>query len=69
MATDEVELHHDYIPNWPSAPGTVTEIAYYYGKVKAVHMKYYNGGKRWYAIANFKRNFTHYKECVMCVKG
>lgn len=69
MTVDAVELHHDYVPNWPSMPGTVVDIVYHYGKVQAVKVEYYNGGKRWYNVGNFKRNFTHYTECTLCVKG
>jgi hypothetical protein len=63
-----VRLHHDYIPNWPSVPGTVVEAIYSYKKLVAVRIEFYDGGKRIYSIKSFNRNFKHYEHCGECEK-
>lgn len=63
---DDVKFGHDYIPNWPSLPGTLTELIRKNGKVVAVKIEYYNSGKRWYGIKSFERNFKHYQNCAKC---
>lgn len=63
---DKVLLGHDYIPNWPSEPGTIVEIIWVYKDMKAIKIEFYNGGTRWYSIESFTRNFEHYKNCVKC---
>lgn len=65
---DEIRFGHDYIPNWPSLPGTLTELIRFHDKVKAVKIIYYNGGKRWYNIESFEKNFKHYQNCEKCRK-
>jgi len=64
-----VRMQHDYIPNWPSVPGTVVEARYFHGKICAIKIDFYNGGKRWYGIESFQKNFRHYQHCAACKKG
>ena len=63
---DDIQYGHDYIPDWPSEPGTIVEIAEHYRKIKAVKVEFYGGGKRWYGISSFLRNFRHYQNCSRC---
>lgn len=63
---DDIQFGHDYIPEWPSHPGTIIEMARSYNKIVAVKIEFYGGGKRWYGAKSFLRNFNHYPSCRRC---
>lgn len=66
MGTSTVQIGHDYVPSWPSSPATVIKID---TKRGGVQVEFYTGLQRWFTMNAFKKNFSHYNDCVQCTKG
>jgi hypothetical protein len=66
MGTATVEVGNDYVPKWDQPPVTVIKVD---NKRMGVQIESYTGSKRWFSLRTFKISFTHYTDCIACIKG